>query len=343
MNILKANLSFISLNTRGLKDNVKRKAIFLYCKGQKAHYVFLQETHSCTTDATSWTSQWGDKVLFSHGTSKSAGVAICFNRCPGNVTTHKAVENGHWLAAVLNIEGSFMILINIYGYNNTNQNERMLAEISDVITEYRNVYNTSLILLGGDFNMAPDDWLDRCPSKFNSNHYNTTLFDFCNTHSLIDVWRNKNMNNRQFSWIKPNGSARSRIDLWLLTTELERFVSKVSMSNAPLTDHCLITLTVQPSLNQNKRNTHWKFNADLLKCDEYCNLIKDLRSEVKFDTSIGSYCNRWEFFKFRVRQISIKFGKKRSKEIREQELKLVQEIDECCRKTPMLSLTKICL
>ncbi len=29
MNVLKANLSFISLNTRGLKDNVKRKAIFL--------------------------------------------------------------------------------------------------------------------------------------------------------------------------------------------------------------------------------------------------------------------------------------------------------------------------
>ena len=41
------------------------------------------------------------------------------------------------------------------------------------------------------------------------------------------------------------------------------------------------------------------------------------------------------FFKYRVRQISIKFGKKRSKVLREQELKLVQDIDNCCKKTPM--------
>ena len=152
MNVLKANLSFISLNTRGLKDNVKRKALFLFCKDQKAHCVFLQETHSCASDTTFWTSQWGDKVLFSHGTNKSAGVAICFNKCPGNVITQKADENGHWLAVVLNIEGSLVILINIYGYSTLNQNKLMLSEISDIVDEYRNVYSTNLILFGGDFN-----------------------------------------------------------------------------------------------------------------------------------------------------------------------------------------------
>lgn len=45
-----SKFSFISLNTRGLEDNTKRKAIFLFCKGQQAQCVFLQETHSSKED-----------------------------------------------------------------------------------------------------------------------------------------------------------------------------------------------------------------------------------------------------------------------------------------------------
>ncbi len=50
MSFLKSEISFLSLNARGLKDNVKRKATFLFCKGLKAHCIFLQETHSCEED-----------------------------------------------------------------------------------------------------------------------------------------------------------------------------------------------------------------------------------------------------------------------------------------------------
>lgn len=45
-----SKFSFISLNTRGLEDNTKRKAIFLFFKGQQAQCVFLQETHSSKED-----------------------------------------------------------------------------------------------------------------------------------------------------------------------------------------------------------------------------------------------------------------------------------------------------
>lgn len=90
--------------TESLRDNVKRKALFLFCKGQKAHCTFLQETHSCDADATWWSNQWGEKILFSHGSNRSGGVAICFNRCPGKIVASKAEEQGHWMAIVLNVE-----------------------------------------------------------------------------------------------------------------------------------------------------------------------------------------------------------------------------------------------
>lgn len=340
MNVLKANLSFVSLNSRGLKDNLKRKAIFLHCKGFKSHCVLLQETHSCATDAAFWTTQWGDKIFFSHGSNKSAGVAICLNKCPGNVLSHKADDKGHWLTVVIKVDDAHIILTNIYGYNNTTQNRNLLQEITDIISQYKIFYHTDLILLGGDFNLAPGDYLDRYPSKFSVNHYNTTLLEFCNTFSLIDIWRNKNPILKQYSWIKPNGSTKSRIDLWLGAPGLASYVSEVLISTAPLTDHCLLSLNLKPDVTANKRNVYWKFNTDLLKDQNYCETIKGLIADIKYDVSIGNYCCRWEFLKFKIRQISIQFGKERSRALREQELKLIQDLDDYCKKTPMLDSDK---
>lgn len=90
-------ISFISLNVRGLKNSIKRKAIFLFCKDQKSQCVFLQETHSVRTDEKFWKIQWGDYAFFAHGTSYSAGVMILFNRFPGSIIDHKEDTEGHWL------------------------------------------------------------------------------------------------------------------------------------------------------------------------------------------------------------------------------------------------------
>ncbi len=102
------------MNARGLKDKVKRKYIFLFCKGQKTHFVFLQETHSTEEDVAFCKMQWGDTILFSHGSSRSAGVAICLNNCPGKVVTSQSDAHGHWLTTVVNCEGIFVILVNVY-------------------------------------------------------------------------------------------------------------------------------------------------------------------------------------------------------------------------------------
>lgn len=49
--------------------------------------------------------------------------AVCFNRGPGTVD-----GSGHWLAAVLNVEGSFIILVNAYGYAGASQNRLMAGK-----------------------------------------------------------------------------------------------------------------------------------------------------------------------------------------------------------------------
>lgn len=89
--------------------------------------VFLQETHSSKEDSTFWSNRWGGgAILFSHGSNRSAGVAICMNKCPGKVMEVKEDTHGHWIAAVLNIEGTSLILLNIYGFNGESRNKILL-------------------------------------------------------------------------------------------------------------------------------------------------------------------------------------------------------------------------
>lgn len=112
------------------------------------------------------------------------------------------------------------------------------------------------------------------------------MFDFINSNTLIDNWRDRNPDVSQFSWVKPNGNCKSRIDLWLATPEIVKYVSDVSISSAPLTDHCLIHLTFNPKSKTKYSKDYWKFNADLLKDEIYVKTIKDIIQKIKNDKNI---------------------------------------------------------
>lgn len=107
-------------------------------------------------------------MLFSHGSSRSAGVAVCINKCPSKIITHKADIDGHWLSLVLKLDEIFFILVNVYGYKVRTQNKDLLETVTDVINDLKARYSTEYVLIGGDFNMTPDEFMDRHHSKFNS-------------------------------------------------------------------------------------------------------------------------------------------------------------------------------
>lgn len=229
-----------------MKDSVKRKGIFLFCKSQKSNIFFLQETHSEASDVPFRRNQWGHDMFFSHGSNRSAGVAVCFQKCPGKIIFHKADDDGHWLAIVLSLEKIFFILINVYGYNSRIQNKELLFVVTNIINDLKATYPTEFIQIGGDFNLTPDKWRDRHPSKYNAPQINEIIQNFCSSNQFSDIWRLQNPDTRQFSWIKPNANARSRIDYWLGTEAVSKYVCKCTISSAPLTDHCLIDLNLKP-------------------------------------------------------------------------------------------------
>ena len=63
-----------NVNARGLKQNMKRLAMFRYFKQQ--HYdiiydvIYLQEQHLTKQDIPIWEKQWGGKIIYVEGNAQ---------------------------------------------------------------------------------------------------------------------------------------------------------------------------------------------------------------------------------------------------------------------------------
>lgn len=109
------------------------------------------------------------------------------------------------------------------------------------------------------------------------------------------------------------------------------------ISKAPLTDRCFIDLALGPTKKEMRNKGYWKFNASLLKNEDYCNKIRNLIEVYKNEDSVGDYTRRWEFTTFKKRQFTITFGVELSRKRKEYESNLLQEINSCCSKADLNS------
>ena len=69
-------LNLNSFNSRGLRNNVKRRSIFEWIKKSHNGITLLQESHSAPGDELKWQREWEGKIIFSHGEFNARGVAI---------------------------------------------------------------------------------------------------------------------------------------------------------------------------------------------------------------------------------------------------------------------------
>lgn len=306
--------------------NVRLLFFIVRSKRQIVFVFFLQETHSSSEEAKFWKLQWGDKICFSHGTSHSAGVMVMFYKFPGSLLEHISDTNGHWVTVIVEIDGNKIILVCVYGYNNKAMNSKFFADLGVMIKQWKIKYSTDQVILGGDFNVTPDDLIDRLPSRGQHRICNDTFVNLISDTNLTDCWRIRNPNTRQYSWFNPSDNGQySRLDFWLIPHDMVNTISRCEISAAPLTDYCSVTLFL--SLNKCKppSNLAWKFNSNLLDnktfCSEVLNLIEDI------SVMNMSPLNKWEWFKFNVRTTAIRIGKLASKLRRQKQSQLIGNIN----------------
>ena len=182
------SLTIISLNTRGLGDPVKRRAIFNYYRS-RGNTICLQETHSSPECELSWRSEWGGEIQFSHGTSSVRGVCILFSKDnPYRIVNTKKDQEGRVLICELENKDNPLnrvTLCNLYGPNKDRPD--FFKQSIDLSLEL-----APELIFVGDFNMVQDVELDRKGSIHTYPKAHEALMTIMEQLELVDIWRVRN-------------------------------------------------------------------------------------------------------------------------------------------------------
>jgi len=170
----------------------------LLTKG-KHRFIFLQEIYSTLGVENIWKSQWRGDTSFSHGSEHSKGVMLLFKeKFDYEVTIQQEDEQGRFIILKSVIQGQPIVLVNIYAPNKTKVQSTFFEEIQNELDELK-LDKTCDVIVGGDFNVILDADLDGTGGKPLKKKSCKNIEDLCSSFDLIDIYRNRNPEVRQFT------------------------------------------------------------------------------------------------------------------------------------------------
>lgn len=328
-----ANLKVLSLNIRGLNQEKKRRSLFKWLKVNDIQICFLQETYSTPEIENQWRNEWGGKAYFVHGTNHARGVMILIKpKLDAEIVNLYHDDIGRVLLMEAKIQDISYKFINIYAPNNEESQLHFYGYLKNFMN--KNINPEDKILLGGDFNVIMNPRLDRKGGHHEStlkyrqiiNTINAIKFQF----ELMDVWRQKNAEIKRFTWRKKHPqSVFSRLDYWFISEKLFDSVEKVDILSSFRSDHSGIFIHIKPLPPNMKGRGYWKLNNAYLEEAEYIQGITKCKGDWLLEINdIEDSRLKWEYIKYKVRDFSIAYGIKRSKERKCKERELEDKLHD---------------
>ena len=330
-------LGLISLNANGLGEIKKRNMVFEWLKTQHnaaSKIVFLQETHTNVRSETLWKNEWDlGEIIFSHGNSGSKGVAIMLPKTMEYTKNSvKCSGNGRYIAINITIEENTFCIINGYAPNCNKLKDQLkwLSEIQEIIEEN----NDANIIIGGDLNDVFIPMLDRyqCKSNTVETEYVKTWNTICEEYNLADFWRVLNPSSRRYTWRQGGSASRlkqSRLDYWIVSMNMMYDLEHVDIQSSLRSDHSLISINFYKSETPNRGPSFWRFNASLLRDNEYVNKVKECYGmAVEKYKEIENLGLKWDLVKMEMRSFTVCFSKTKARLNRDKIKETVIEVNQ---------------
>lgn len=243
------SLNCISINTRGLRDNIKRASVFNYLSSLHFSICFLQEVHlKDASDIDLYTKEWGmGESRWSVGGVHSSGVGVLLKDKEMEVVQSFSVVPGRILSMDVNWRGQKLRMINVYAPTDMASRKECFLVLQDLFVTNRH------IIMGGDFNVSLDKGGGH---DYTGGMLKGILLQF----SLVDGFRKCNPKLEGVTWRNSRG-AKSRIDYFFVSKVLS--VDSCIVSPMWFSDHDTIQCTIQfkgPVFG----GGFWKLNCELL-------------------------------------------------------------------------------
>ena len=336
------NLKIVSVNVRGLGGQQKRRDVLHYLRNRDYDVVFLQDTHLTKNKIPFFDSLWKGKAYHSYYSNTSRGASILIDRgLQHKVLFEYVCERGNYMILGCRIGSQTYVLGSIYGPN------RDEPAFYERIGELLGSVECENIILGGDFNFVIDSRKDSYGYiRENNVNARNKFASVCAQYRLVDVWREYNPEDQQFTWIRSNNSQGARLDMFFISEHLCNSCVDQKITPGYRTDHNIILIEI--ALGESPRGPGlWKFNESLLKDDAYIEIVeKCIESTVKqyalpvytesFLVDPSNYKDIalqinddlfYETLLMMIRGETVKFSKQKTRLTKEKEKEILQQIE----------------
>ena len=161
----------------------------------------MQETYSTPEIVDEWKFQWYGNMYYSHGTNHCKGVLILVSdKLQFELKSASQDNDGRYVLIDALIQGSPFFLLNIYSPNKTSEQCTFFANILSVLDE-TDLSSSSQLIIGFDFNVHLDAEMDNenC-GRVEKKDSVKNISDIKLAYDLVDVWRVRNPDKRQYTW-----------------------------------------------------------------------------------------------------------------------------------------------
>ena len=320
-----------AFNVRGIRDKVKRRCIFRHLKKKYPGGIYLlQETHGSDDIEQIWKNEWNGPLYFSHGETDSCGVTTLVSPdIDLNVIETIKDEGGRFLALkIRNHNADDYLLCNVYAPTRNRVKEQI--EFLNYVKDTFCLLNPLNIIMGGDFNTIFNPILDKQGGNAENctNLYTEELVAFSETYDLIDAIRFQHPDEKIFTRIQRSPPILTRIDHWLISSQLANYLQSTNAHPGIKSDHSIISLHLCSSHTQHGRG-FWKFNSTLLRDIDYVKSISEKISMLKENTvDMDNKCLRWDYIKTELRGYTLQYSSRKNKEKKEFKLKIERDLYE---------------
>ena len=327
------NLRIFSLNTRGLRNRLKRNAIFQLCKQQKYDVICLQETYITAKDVELWKKQWGGKMFHRCGTTHSRGELILVSKHIQN-NVKLEINQDRVLGVSIELNSRDYVILNMYAPNNNIEKAHYFRTIKHTLKDY----SEKDIILLGDFNCVLSNELDNISGQPHCTQQIKAFKEMISENALIDLWRNFHGETKEYTWCRQNPFIARRLDYCFVTQEIEQKCSSCDIISVANSDHRALLIEINDT-EFVRGPGYWRFNNRYLEDTQFVNKMSELL-KVWIDDSKSSFGNvrdQWDWCKFKIKDYCSEYGKFRAQGKRNNILDLqnkLQNLEKSLAKEP---------
>ena len=291
-------VSIATINVNGLRDCNKRMGFLHWLSHLSLDIVCLQEVHVLTSaEGSSWFDSFGYRSFVSPGSNHARGTVILF-RPTFSLSGSFCDTEGRFVLCDFTFRGKFFRVASLYAPNVNPDRDNFFSFVLAKIDPSVHTF------LCGDFNSVFDRTLDRwgsCPFDYSreSSALLSGLFRDC---CVLDAWRLCHPTAKSFTWSKPDGSIKSRIDLIGVPFAWAPFISSCLICPCPFSDHSIVSLSLPIPEVIARGPGRWKLNtsllADSLFCAEVRNFWKSWQRRKGFFSSLSKW---WDIGKRKIK------------------------------------------